>query len=274
MKRLILALAACAAFTAAPAFAVGGLADITIVERATGRTLPLYQSDGRWYVPGRPGTEYEIRVRNNTGADVLTVISVDGVNVVSGETAAPSQTGYVLGSWRQFEVKGWRKDLNRVASFYFTRLDDSYAARTGRPDNVGVIGVAVFRRKPEPPPAAAIEPERRRYDEGMMHERRQLPAPAAPARESGAADSVERSASAGAPPAAKAENSLGTGHGRQVNSTVRYTSFERESDAPNEVISIWYDSRANLVARGVIPAAPERDPRPFPASFVPDPPER
>jgi hypothetical protein len=181
MKRLTLTPVAGAAFTAAPAFAVGGLADITIVECATGRTLPLYQSDGRWYVPGRPGTEYEIRVRNNTGADILTVISVDGVNVVSGETAAPSQTGYVLGSWRQFEVKGRRKDLNRVASFYFTRLDDSYAARTGRPDNVGVIGVAVFRRKPEPPPAAAIELERKRCDEGMMHERRQLPAPAAPA---------------------------------------------------------------------------------------------
>jgi hypothetical protein len=270
MKRLTLALAACAAFSTVPAFAVGGLADITIVERATGRTLPLYQSDGRWYVPGRPGTEYEIRVRNNTGADVLTVISVDGVNVVSGETAAPSQTGYVLGPWRQFDVKGWRKDLNRVASFYFTRLDDSYAARTGRPDNVGVIGVAVFRRKPEPPPAA-LEQEAPRYEGPTLRDRRQAPASAAPSRESGAADSVERSASAGAP-SAKAENSLGTGHGRQVNSTVRYTSFERESDAPNEVISIWYDSHANLVARGVIPQPKPRDPQPFPAGFVADPP--
>ncbi len=272
MKRLTLALAACAAFTAAPAFAVGSLADITIVERATGRTLPLYQSDGRWYVPGRPGTEYEIRVRNNTGADVLTVVSVDGVNVVSGETAAPSQTGYVLGPWRQFDVKGWRKDLNRVASFYFTRLEDSYAARTGRPDNVGVIGVAVFRRKPEPPPAALIEQEAPRYGDGTMRDRRQGPAPAAPARESGSADSAERSSAAGAPPAAKAENSLGTGHGRQVASTVRYTNFERESDSPNEVISIWYDSHANLVARGVIPQPKPRDPQPFPAGFVPDPP--
>ena len=269
MKRITLALAACAAFTAVPAFAVGGLADITIVERSTGRTLPLYQSDGRWYVPGRPGTEYEIRVRNNTGTDVLTVISVDGVNVVSGETAAPSQTGYVLGPWRQFDVKGWRKDLNRVASFYFTRLDDSYAARTGRPDNVGVIGVAVFRRKPKPPPAAAIEQEQQRYGEPDTRYRRQAPASAAPSRESSSADSVERSVGA---PAAKLENSLGTGHGRQVASTVRYTSFERESDSPSEVISIWYDSQANLVARGVIPQPKPRDPQPFPAGFVADPP--
>jgi hypothetical protein len=175
----------------------------------------------------------------------------------------------VLGPWRQFDVKGWRKDLNRVASFYFTRLDDSYAARTGRPDNVGVIGVAVFRRRPEPPPAAAIEQEQPRYGESGTRDRRQAPAPAAPSRESASSDSVERSAGA---PAAKAENSLGTGHGRQVTSTVRYTSFERESDAPNEVISIWYDSQANLVARGVIPQPKPRDPQPFPAGFVPDPP--
>ena len=40
--------------------------------------------------------------------------------------------------------------MQRIAAFYFTELENSYAARTGRPDNVGVIGVAVFRKKPEP----------------------------------------------------------------------------------------------------------------------------
>lgn len=268
MKRFALVLAACAAFDAAPALAVGSLADVTIVDRATGRTLPLYFADGRWHVPGRPGAEYEIRVRNNTGADVLTVVSVDGVNVVSGETAAPSQAGYVLGPWRQFDVKGWRKSLDRVASFYFTRLDDSYAARTGRPDHVGVIGVAVFRRKPEPPPAAVMERELPR--EGAMGDRRQMPS--APARESAAADFPGRAAAGDASPGAKAESSLGTGHGRQLASSVRYTAFERESDSPGEVISIWYDSHANLVARGVIPQPKPRDPQPFPGGFVADPP--
>jgi hypothetical protein len=38
------------------------------------------------------------------------------------------------------------------------------------------------------------------------------------------------------------------------------------------VISIWYDSHANLVARGVIPQPKPRDPQPFPAGFVADPP--
>ncbi len=49
-------------------------------------------------------------------------------------------------------------------------------------------------------------------------------------------------------------------------------AFQRASLVPAETIAIYYDSRANLVARGVIkeavPVAPL--PRPFPG-FVPDP---
>jgi hypothetical protein len=51
-------------------------------------------------------------------------------------------------------------------------------------------------------------------------------------------------------------------------------SFERESDAPDEVIVIRYDTRANLLARGIIIPSLPREPNPFPARFVPDPPAR
>ncbi len=56
----------------------------------------------------------------------------------------------------------------------------------------------------------------------------------------------------------------------------RYTDFERAASTPNEVLSVRYDSRANLVARGVIPRPrPIRpywpEPQPFPGTFVPDP---
>lgn len=271
LRRLILAAALMA--SAVPAFAVGTLADVTIYDRASGRILPTYFSDGRWYVAGKPGNEYEIRIRNQSGGDLLAVTSVDGVNVVTGETASPGQSGYVLSAGNYLPIKGWRKDMSKVAAFYFTRLDDSYAARTGRPDNVGVIGVAVFRRKVEPP--MVYEEERQRRE-----------APMAGAAKDSAAGSNADAAPAGVPaqpsaraqnaPAEKLEKSLGTGHGRIQTSQVRYTSFERESEAPNEVIAIWYDSHANLVARGVIPqpVPVPRDPQPFPASFVPDPPVR
>src|SRR5208337_3068580 len=75
------------------------------------------------------------------------VMSVDGVNVITGDTASPRQAGYVLAPLESADIGGWRKSLSRTAAFYFTALPDSYAARTGRPDNVGVIGVALYRER-------------------------------------------------------------------------------------------------------------------------------
>jgi hypothetical protein len=69
-----------------------------------------------------------------------------------------------------------------------------------------------------------------------------------------------------------AEARIGTGHGRHETSHAYHVPFERASSTPAEVITLYYDSRANLVARGVIrdPVEVAPHPRPFPG-FVPDP---
>ena len=132
------------------------ITDIEIVNRTTGEHLPTYRHDGQLWIAGKPGDRYAIRVINRTGARMLTVVSVDGINVVSGETAAQNQRGYVLSPSGFVEIAGWRKSERDVAAFYFTAVEDSYAGRTGRPDNVGVIGVAAFHeyqrltRQPRP----------------------------------------------------------------------------------------------------------------------------
>ncbi len=231
---------------AGPVLAAGRLADVEIYDRAAGRRLPVYESSGQFFVAGKPGNEYQITVRHRDHGDLLAVVSIDGVNVVSGETAAVSQSGYVIERGSPLSISGWRKSLHKVAAFYFTDLGDSYAARTGRPDNVGVIGVALFRRAlpflPEP-----MEPQAR--------------------AESGAAG--DRAARSAAP----AEKVIGTGHGRQQHAPARHVEFERASDVPVEVIAIRYDTYANLVARGVIRER-RPEPTPFPGGFVPDPPQR
>jgi hypothetical protein len=219
------------------ALAVGSLADVTVFDRSEGRRLPVLWHEGRAYVVGKPGNEYQLSVRNRQGAEVLAVMSVDGVNVITGETAHPQQSGYVLGPWSGVDVKGWRKNLSRTAAFYFTELSDSYAARTGRPEHVGVIGVALYQKKVQAPqPFSQLAP--------------------APSR--GAAQD-----------AAKAAESLGTGHGRSEVSHARQVEFERATANPAEFITIHYDSYRNLAALGVIRKSP-RQPRPFPG-FVPDP---
>ncbi len=134
----------------APPYVKSSLVQVDVYDRVDGAALPVHQKDGRHYIVGVPGHEYAVRIRNCTGcARPRGDQSVDGVNVISGDTAAPGQSGYVLDPWGSVEIAGWRKSLDRTAAFYFTDLGDSYAARTGRPQNVGVIGVAVFQEKPK-----------------------------------------------------------------------------------------------------------------------------
>src|SRR5262249_52741932 len=142
-KALVAAIAVLMSVWAAAAGAAA-LVDVTVVNRASGESLPVYTHRGRIYIPGVPGSKYTLRITNKTGERVLAVTSVEGVNVITGETASPAQSGYVLDPWGSVEINGWRKSMSEVAAFVFTALPDSYAARTDRPGNVGVIGVAVF----------------------------------------------------------------------------------------------------------------------------------
>src|ERR1035437_2501749 len=103
--------------------------------------------------------------------------------------------------------------MDEVAAFVFANEAESYAARTGRPDNVGVVGVAVFREKRH------VQPWR----EGRI-----APAPASPsAQRDSYAGGAAKAESARAPevsaaaPGMRAEpdrsnqSRLGTAHGER-----------------------------------------------------------
>jgi hypothetical protein len=262
-----------------PPFVKNRLVSIDVWDRNDGRALPVYQKDGRHYIEGVPGHEYAVRIRNLTGARVLAVTSVDGVNVVSGDTAAPSQSGYVLDPWGSVEIGGWRKSLSRTAAFFFTDLGDSYAARTGRPQNVGVIGVAVFEEKSRPRITQRDQDYRARKDwpaeagasAEPMPKRQAESQPAPPAAPAPSAEARRQDYAEDA----RALGKLGTGHGRSEESRVTVTQFERATSYPNETVAIQYDRFENLLAMGVIrqdlPRV-ARNPNPFPGMrFAPDP---
>src|SRR5262245_56710923 len=103
--------------------------------------------------------------------------------------------------------------MDRTAAFVFTDPADAYAARTGRPNDLGVIGVALFRER-------------------ESHVVAREPADVAP-------DYPSRSENAAEAPSAKADGelttaqrsaSIGTGHGRSEHSPAQWTNFERASD--------------------------------------------
>jgi hypothetical protein len=237
--------------------AIGRIADVSVINRDTGSVLPVHFYHGEYWVAGAPGARYGIAVRNRLGERILAVAAVDGVNVISGDTASWSQTGYVLHPWSSYDISGWRKSNAEVAAFEFSAASASYAALTGRPANVGVIGVALFRERVPPPVVSQLQEN----------------IPGMPLASASPALPLARMA-----PATTAEK-LGTGHGRREDSHVVQVDFERLQSAPNEVIQIRYDSVPNLIALGVIRPTPAPTPVPsaFPGSpmaqYVPDPPE-
>ena len=275
---------------------------VSIVDRDTGTPLSVYFKDGRSYVAGKPGSRYAIRLSNRSGGRVLVVLSVDGINVISGQTAGVGQTGYVLSPWQSYDIAGWRKSDSAIAAFEFAALEASYAAQTGRPANVGVIGAAMFLERPatppplpqslpqSQPPSPARMPDARigrlgsadRLAQGRSDRSAGAPAAAAPPAEPMAA------AKAAAEPLAvkraesraenRADNSaeyqadaigerLGTAHGQREWSVTTRTAFERLSSSPQATVEIAYDSWARLVAAGVVamPVTAAAQARAFPS---------
>jgi len=263
---------------------MGSMAEIAIIDRDSGAVLSPHFYRGEYWVAGSPGARYAIEIRNRVGERLLAVTSVDGVNVVSGATAGWDQTGYVFSPGESYQITGWRKTDAEVAAFTFTASPNSYAERTGRPANVGVIGVAIFRERAAPTvqgrPMIGQSPNRPEAPRAFESDS----APPSDSAAKGPAGRASNSAAAAesklapsnlasAVPAPK----LGTGHGEREYSYVNHTEFSRMQSQPNEVIRIRYDSLDNLFAMGIIkrprPATPTVTP--FPATpeqqYVPDP---
>ena len=272
------------------------------IESAGGGALPTYQYGGSTYVAGRMGERYNIRVHNHTGERVEAVVSVDGRDVVSGQVGNyKTQRGYVLEPYASVVIDGYRQSLDHVAAFRFTDVGNSYSGRWGNPQNVGVIGVAVFkeyqpRRRPNPPTPIATRPYYDPYYGDVEYEAGgraagSAPPPAdAPAAQKSAPTSAEARGDAYyRDSTARYERSprLGTQYGETTYSSVREVTFERRHKRrPDSVTTIYYDSAENLRARGIIPdpyfaPPPPYDPTPYPYverdrynQYAPPPPPR
>src|ERR1700761_6275705 len=108
-RRTVLAAAAAAiGLSGAPAaLAQPDLVDFQVVDRDSGKVLNVWRHHGRVYVAGEPGRKYALRVTNHSGGRVLVVMSVDGVNILTGETAGYDQRGYVFEPYQTWDLTGW-----------------------------------------------------------------------------------------------------------------------------------------------------------------------
>jgi len=261
-----------------------------VVEGEHGGNLPVFYQGGQVFVLGQYGERYNIRVRNHTGRRVEAVVTVDGRDVVSGDQGDfVRQRGYVLPAYGDVLIEGFRQSMSQVAAFRFTSPGDSYSARRGTPQNVGIIGVAFFAERYLPPPAPPLaipSPQRPYYDDrhshqggyggrGRLEAHRSAPA-SAPSHGAGAGSSSNgpsasaEASSADAAPSARAyreseesDSNIGTQYGESRYNQAREVTFVRANQSrPDLVTTVRYDDANGLMARG-IEIYPRPEPRPY-----------
>ena len=225
--------------------------------------FPAPDGSGRYYLEARAGSRYSVSLANRTGERLGVVLSVDGLNAVSGERETQRGRMYVLDPWQTTSVQGWRTSLSDIRQFTFVDERRSYAARSGQAnEKMGWIEVAVYRERHalvklrEYPYS---EPKRQDSAERQEGDGRNQ-APAAPAPEAGASrDTAQAQGKLEAESGARARSYPGTGWGDRAHDPVVLVSFDPEPN-PSERVTLRYEYRSALVALGVLPApAPPRD---------------
>lgn len=115
-----------------------------------GKPIRRYSDrEGNLWVEGRKESEFEIRISNDSWNRVLSVVSVDGLNVIDGKHETPENSrGYILNGKKSITIPGWKINENEVRKFYFTNKQDSFSRKVGADErNIGVIAVAIFTEK-------------------------------------------------------------------------------------------------------------------------------
>lgn len=256
---------------------------VTLKLLVNDKPVITYGHQGRTYVEAREGSQFTLRLKNNTAARVEAVISVDGLSVLDGEPATVNSRGYILAAYQSYDVVGWRKDLASCARFIFSARGESYAAKTGQPRDIGVVGLMAWKEKIAPPPPLIINspvptpwynPVPTPWPTPYPGTGTPYPKPpeiyCTTNSASGQATLMSLSASSCVASAdAAPEFKVGTGWGHEVDDAVSLTSFER-----GELITtleLHYTTAAELAKLGIdmkkavaIPAAPKPG---FPVAF-------
>jgi len=182
-----------------------------------GRPLREYYERGRTYIEAVHGAEYELQVRNSSPERVAVALSVDGLNTIDARhTSAWNASKWVIEPYQTITISGWQVSSERARRFYFTNERDSYGAKLGQTDNLGVISAVFFREKRRFDPLTPPQPITRDNKDSEMSARAQ---------------------------AAPRQADAATGIGRNVHHDVRWVDMDLDSRAAGEV-TIKYEYRS------------------------------
>lgn len=233
-----------------------------------GRPVKQYNHEGRTYIEGKSGTEYVIRVFNDSSKRVAAAVSVDGIDVVTGKPAKADSQGYVVNAHSYVDIKGFRASDSVVGAFKFANKNGSYAATKGKAalQNVGVIGVLAHEEYLPPQPiyydsmeiekecssgdsdSPSYNPPYTTYCMNTVDHQTRGPSRGASRQFCGSLGVASASAPVAKGLAPKFD--MGTTWGTQINEKVTTVSFQRGDQLPE--YTLYYASRAGLLEAGII----------------------
>ena len=216
-----------------------------------GSTVAEHFHDGKIYIEGREGSEFTLRIKNNSGKKILAIISVDGLSVMDGELASYNSRGYILDPYETMKIPGWRLSNKEVAKFYFSNKKDSYAERSNNGNNVGIIGCVIFEEEGyvyyNPDKSFLIGPDTiNTFQSSDNTINTQFSTSSAMTLNCRTADYSQAQNSS----TISVSNKLGTGFGKATDHVVTSVGFNRKN-YPSSVMEIYYDSREGLQEKGV-----------------------
>jgi hypothetical protein len=232
MKKMLIALV-----VAVPLLArtVDGTPEVTVL--LGGEPRPAYVHHGTTYIEAMRGRDFTIRLRNPTAQRVAVALSVDGLNTIDAKhTGAWNAAKWVLGPYETAEISGWQVSDRTSRRFYFTGERDSYGARLGQTQNLGIIEAVFYRERV---PRYSRESSRKQRDEA-----RSLPAPSAAPPHAGAESQ-----------AAPSDDYAATGMGRRAHHPVEKVEIALDRE-PIAAVALRYEFRPQLLKLGVL----DRDP--------------
>lgn len=261
----------------------------------SGRPIQEYRGpDNTMFVEGREGSNFELELNNLTGRRLLVHPTVDGLSCMNGKLASKNDNkhGYVLPPFMSIRVPGWRLDDEEVAQFFFAGSGKSYAEKTGRGEDKGVIACAVWEEKawvtvngiwqrglPNANNDLTFDTSQLRYtipeltvephaniNYGSGGEEPTMRGFTCSSRIN--PETASGGSQIGCPRTQNLTQNLGTGYGKRTEHQVYKVSFETATAEPQCLAVVYYDDRRGLRARGI--KVPVEDgyfkalPNPFP----------
>lgn len=214
-----------------------------------GKPIKEYLHQQKTYIEGRKGSNFSIKLRNNSSKRALFVPTVDGLSVLDGKNASFDSRGYIVNGHDSILIEGWRITDKEIAQFFFSSPNDAYSTKIQKGNNLGIIGLAVFLEKEKQKVikeyiSYPIYPVYPRYPNYPIY-----PVWSAPNYFCGTSNLISGTI-CNLNETHSINQNLGTGWGEKKQSEVVSVEFERQI-SPEATFEIFYNTREQLIKLGI-----------------------